>query len=443
MTSKRRLGFLTLALTIILAGQRTLAQSVDSVLAVATLDSCVQYALKHQPLANQSLLDEQIAEREIKTKLADWLPQLNLNANYQNNFLLSKTNFGGNVINIGNFNNSSVQFSLTQTIFDRDVLLARTSAKDVRLQFKQLTTNYKIAIAANVSKAYYDVLLSFRQITLIKEDILLLERSLKDAYNQYKGGLVDKTDYKRATISLNNARAQLRTSEEQMLSKFSVLKQLMSFPQQSDLQLRYDSVALANEVLALDTNQQVNYANRIEYQLLETQKRLLQDNLKYYKWGFLPSLSAFGQYNFNYFDNEFAKLYNNNFPNAYAGLSLSFPIFQGTKRFHQVRMAQLQLQRAELDFRAIKDSIGSQYAQALALYKSNLTNYFIQKENLTLATDVYDVIQLQYRQGVKTYLDVITANNDLFQAQINQINAAFQVLINKIDVERSLGILRY
>jgi outer membrane protein TolC len=217
----------------------------------------------------------------------------------------------------------------------------------------------------------------------------------------------------------------------------------MSFPQQSDLQLRYDSVALANEVLALDTNQQVNYANRIEYQLLETQKRLLQDNLKYYKWGFLPSLSAFGQYNFNYFDNEFAKLYNNNFPNAYAGLSLSFPIFQGTKRFHQVRMAQLQLQRAELDFRAIKDSIGSQYAQALALYKSNLTNYFIQKENLTLATDVYDVIQLQYRQGVKTYLDVITANNDLFQAQINQINAAFQVLINKIDVERSLGILRY
>jgi outer membrane protein len=157
----------------------------------------------------------------------------------------------------------------------------------------------------------------------------------------------------------------------------------------------------------------------------------------------LPSLSAFGQYNFNYFNNQFVKLYNQNFPNAYAGLSLSFPIFQGTKRSQQIKVAQLQLDRADYDFRAMRDSIGSQYTQSMAAYKSNLANYFTQKENLGLAKDVYNVIQLQYRSGIKTYLDVITANNDLFLAQINFINAAYQVLINKIDVQRSLGTLKY
>jgi len=409
----------------------------------ASLDTCVQYALRHQPLANQALLDEQIAEHEIKTKLADWLPQLNLNANYQNNFILQKTSFGGNLINIGNYNSSAAQFSLTQTIFDRDVLLAKTSARDVRTQFKQLTTNYKIAIAAGVSKSYYDVLLSLRQLELIDEDILLLERSLRDASNLYKGGVVDKTDFQRATISLNNARAQRKNAEEQIKAKYATLKQIMSYPQNGPLTLAFDSLQLANEVNSIDTLQEVNYNNRIEYQLLQTQRRLLQDNLQYYKWGYLPSLSAFGQYNFNYFNNQFVKLYNQNFPNAYAGLSLSFPIFQGTKRSQQIKVAQLQLDRADYDFRAMRDSIGSQYTQSMAAYKSNLANYFTQKENLGLAKDVYNVIQLQYRSGIKTYLDVITANNDLFLAQINFINAAYQVLINKIDVQRSLGTLKY
>jgi len=332
---------------------------------------------------------------------------------------------------------------LTQTIFNRDVLLAQTSAKDVRTQFKQLTTNYKIAIAAGVSKAFYDVLLSFRQIELIDEDIVLLERNLRDATNLYKGGIVDKTDFQRATIALNNARAQRKNAEEHMKAKYATLKQFMSYPQNGQLSLAFDSAQLIHEVLNVDTLQEVNYNNRIEYQMLGTQKRLLQDNLHYYKWGFLPSLSAFGQYNFNYLNNQFAKLYNENFPNAYAGLSLSFPIFQGTKRSQQIKVAQLQLDRAEYDFRAMRDSIGSQYTQAMAAYKSNLANYFTQKENLGLAKDVYNVIQLQYRSGIKTYLDVITANNDLFLAQINYINAAFQVLIDKIDVQRSMGTLKY
>ena len=431
------LVFLLLALNI------AIAQTGDSLLGEATLQNCIQYALKKQPAINQSQIDELVADREIKSKLADWLPQLNLYANYQNSFILQEIPFGSQIIKTGTYNSSTAQFSLTQTIFDRDVLLARTSAKDVRTQFKQFTISNKIDLVANVSKAFYDVLLSKKQIELIDQDILLLERSAKDAYNQYKGGVVDKTDYQRATITLNNAKAQRKNSEEQLKSKYASLKLLMSYPANEELDLYYDSAKLVQEVLAIDTTSQVNFDNRIEYQLLKTQRKLLEANLRYYKWGFLPSLSAFGQYNLNYFSNDFVKMYNDNFPNAYAGVSLSFPIFQGTKRSQQIRIAQLELRRLDYDFIAVKDSIVAQHIQVLANYKSNLANYFVQKENLELAKEVYNIIQLQYRSGVKTYLDVITANNDLFSAQINYLDAAFQVLTNKIDVERSLGILQY
>ena len=48
----------------------------DSLLQQATLAGCVQYALKHQPVIQQSLIDEKITEETIKTKLADWYPQI-------------------------------------------------------------------------------------------------------------------------------------------------------------------------------------------------------------------------------------------------------------------------------------------------------------------------------------------------------------------------------
>jgi outer membrane protein TolC len=65
------------------------------------------------------------------------------------------------------------------------------------------------------------------------------------------------------------------------------------------------------------------------------------------------------------------------------------------------------------------------------------------KENLSLASEVYDVIQMQYRSGVKAYLDVITAESDLRTAQINYYNALYQVLASKIDVMQSLGNIKY
>ena len=45
----------------------------------------------------------------------------------------------------------------------------------------------------------------------------------------------------------------------------------------------------------------------------------------------------------------------------------------------------------------------------MADYKSSLSNYQAVKENVLLAQEVYDVINLQYRSGIKTYLEVVNA----------------------------------
>ncbi|HKH62387.1 MAG TPA: TolC family protein [Flavitalea sp.] len=420
------------------------AQSVknDSILQSATLENVIRYAIQKNPDLSNALLDERIAETMIKGRLAEWYPQINFNYSFQHNFQLPTANFNNQFIRTGVDNTSGVQFGLMQNIFNRDVLLASRTVQDVRLQAKQNTTNQRINIAVLVSKAFYDVIFTIQQLHVIEEDINRINVSLKDAYYQYQGGVTDKTDYKRATIALNNAKAQKRSGEESLKAKYAYLKELMGYPLGKDFELQYDTTQLKTEIY-IDTLQLVNYSNRIEFQLLETQKKLLQYNLAYARWSFLPDLSLFANYNLQYQNNSFSKLYGESFPNSYTGILLSIPIFQGGRRIQQVRQARLQLLQVDNQMTDITNTMNRQYVQALATYKSNLFNYLSQQENVALAREVYDVIQLQYRAGIKTYLEVINSETDLRTAQINLYNALYQVLSSKVEVQQSLGNITY
>jgi outer membrane protein TolC len=216
----------------------------------------------------------------------------------------------------------------------------------------------------------------------------------------------------------------------------------MGYQGKDSIHLEYDSAQMAGDVI-VDTTATLDYTKRIEYQSLLTRKKLQQANLKYEKWSYLPTLSADAAYNLNYLNNTFSKLYTNNLPNSYAGLSLSFPIFQGTKRTQNIRIAELQITRLDWDIVDLQNTINSQYAQALAAYKGYLNDYYVLKDNLELARDVFNTIELQYRSGIKTYLELITAETDLRNAQTNYSDALYQVLSSKLDVQKALGTLQY
>ncbi len=407
-----------------------------------TIEDCIQFALKNSPEIQNASLNEAFVETTIKSKLSDWYPQIGLTYNLQHNFQLPTSNFNGNISHIGSKNTSGVLLGVTQTIFNQDVLLASQSAKDVRLAAEQKTTNQKINLVVAVSKAFYNIILMEQQNSVVDEDIIRNSQSVNDAYYQYQSGIVDKTDYKRATIALNNSKAQKVFTEESIKEKKAYLKELMGFPYSKSITLSYDTAAMVNHIL-MDTIHSIDYKNRIEIQQLETQKRLQQDNLKYYKWSFLPDLYAAGNYNLNYLNNDFPDLYKTAYPNSFASLGLSFPIFQGGRRMHKIKGARLLIRQADNDILSYQYAINTQYQSALSTYKESLSTFLSLKENLALAKEVYEIIRLQYRSGVKTFLDVITAESDLKTAQINYHNAIYQTLSSKLDVEQALGNINY
>lgn len=420
----------------------TFAQQTDSLLQQATLDKVVGYALIHQPAVQQAQLDQEITDRTIKGKLADWYPQINFVYNYQRNIDLQSSVIGGNVVRFGVNNLSATQFNATQSIFNRDVLLASNTASQVRLQAGQLTSRTKIDVVVDVTKAFYDVLATLQQISIGEEDLIRLQRSLKDARSQYNAGIADKTDFKRATILLRNSEASLKSNKEILKYKQEYLKALIGYPVESSLNIQYDTLQMENEV-GLDTTQAITYAEHIDYKILYTQKELQRANVKYSYWAFIPSLNAFGSYILNFQNNNFGELYNTKYPYSYVGASLSFPIFQGGKRTNKIQEQKLSLHRLDLDMVNLQNSLNTEYTRALASYKSSMANYVALKENVELAREVYDVIQLQYKNGVRAYLDVTIAETDLRSARISYFNALYQVLASKLDVQKALGQIKF
>jgi outer membrane protein TolC len=445
--SESKHGVLIIWITFLCFSSGLRAQNQQNIISdSATINDCIKYAMHNQPLVKQLNLDEGIARQNIRIALADWLPQVNASAGLQHYlkqpvFLFPDiSNPTGPKILIPNgvLYNSNIQFSATQNIFNNDVYIAGRTAGNYRLQASQTSRSALIEIVVEINKAFYDVLLSREQLNIIKEEIDRLSKSLKDAYALYQSGTSDVIDYKRATISLNNALSQKKNAEESIKAKISYLKQVMGYPNEKPLNLSSNILSMEKDAI-IDTLQNINVYNRIEYQLLQTNLKLQKSKTDYYRMSFLPSLSAFANYNIIYQNDVYNQLFKSSYPNSTIGLSLSFPIFEGTKRIQNIKKSKMQYERLTLDTLNTRNEMNTQFVSAMASYKSDLAAYRMTQQNIEIAQDVYNTVKLQYNQGIKTYLEVIVSETDLMSARINNLNALFMLMFSNIDVKRALG----
>ena len=412
-----------------------------------TLDQCIDYAFKHQPGLNMAIINQSITKTTNAINLSGWYPQVNLGGNLTHYFELptslagdSQNNGAPVKVHTGIVNTFIPALTVTQAIFSPDLVYASKSAKFFIKQSEQITDSAKINMVSIVSKSFYNLLLTIAQIEVLKEDTALLAKTYNDAYNQYIAGLVDMTDYQEAAITLNNAKAQLKQAVENVVPQYATLKQYMGHPPRSRFNVIFDTLQMKNDI-SFDTTQELVFERRIEYQILQTSKILQHQVTDYYKSTFLPTVSAFFNYNFEFESNSVAALYSNLYPYSFGGISLSVPIFTGFYRTNNIKRARLQEQLLDWNQVALRSEIYTEYTTALASYKGNLYNLYVMQDNTALAKNVYGIVTLQYEQGVVPYLNVITAESNLINSQIGYLNALYSVLSSKIDLQKSMGFI--
>jgi multidrug efflux system outer membrane protein len=427
------------------------AQNANNSGQYLTLRQCIDYALLHQPALNKSSINIDIAKTTNAINLSGWLPQANVNGDLVHYLQQSNVTAPNTGTTTGSasttkgttaINSFIPELEVSQAIFSPSLLYASKSAPLYVKQAEQVRDSTHINLVTTVTKAFYNVLLTLEQINVLKEDTARLGKNLRDSYHQYKGGIVDETDYEEATITLNNSKAQLKQANENVIPQYVALKQLMGYEPEKEFNVSFDTLQMV-QAINIDTTQQMQYEKRIEYQQIKTEKDLQGQLIHYYKYAFLPTVSAFFDYNLAYENNRFSDLFSNTYPSSLVGLSLNIPIFTGFARLHNLHKAQLQEQLIGWDEIDLKSQLYKEYTTTLAAYKSNLYNFNILQKNVAMAKRVYFVVNLQYKQGIVAYLNVITAESNLITAEINYTNALFQLMSSKIDLEKAMGNITY
>ncbi|MBV8254292.1 MAG: TolC family protein [Chitinophaga sp.] len=411
----------------------------------------VDYALANQAEVKTAKLDQLIQLAKNKEISGMALPSVNGTGQYQYNPILQKQQF--NLKNFGlpkdSFTVASFQLPhnlmgevrLTQTLFDPSVLVALQARKTLEELVNKNITKSEIDVKTSVYKAYYNVLSAQKALGILSGTLTTMDNLLKETKEIYKNGLVEKLDVDRLTVQYTNLQTEQTKLNNLIELGTAALKYQMGMPLQQQVILT-DSLTTSQVVAEVLDMDKFDYGQRIEYQLLETQKKANEYDLKRYKLKGLPSLQLFaatgalrGSNKFDYFQDHVWYGYLN------TGLNLSVPIFTGFQRRHQVEQAQLAVKKSDVQIENVKLAIDLEREQSSSTFRNNVLTLQAQEKNMALAEDVYRTTRIKYREGVGSSLEMSTAESDLLTAQNNYFTALYNAVVAKIDLLKAYGKL--
>lgn len=416
-----------------------------------TLQEAINYAQQHQVNVLNAKIDEEVAKNTVKKTIGIGLPQVSANASFQDFLKVATSLLPGEFFNqpgtfipvkFGVKYNSSVGLDVNQLLFDGSYLVGLKASRTYKELSVKNTSRTRIETAVAVTKAYYSVLVNAEQLSLIDANLQSLTKSLSDAEALLKNGFAEKIDVDRLSVLKNNLLTEKENVIKLLALNLNLLKFQMGMTVNSNLILtdKIKDIGLDNVAIMSDST---TYTRRIEYSLMQTQKKLNDLDVKRYKSLFLPSLSAFGSTSAQYQNDKFSNLYDTRFPTTVVGLRLSIPIYSGGQKLYDLRNAKLASLKTQNQMNDLQNAINLEVSQAQTLYLNGQRSLENQKRNMELAKEVLRVTKIKYEQGVGSNLEVTTAETSLKEAQNNYINALYDMLINKVNLDKALGNIKY
>ena len=164
------------------------------------LEDCINYALKNQTDVLNQRFSQAITGKQKKQAYGQYLPQVSAGATYQNNIKRQIAVFGGNTIQIGTKEQFQAHVDIDQQIFNPTFISAIEGSRLEDNLASENTRLSEIDLVVGVMKAFYGVLVSREQMTLLTANITRSQKELTDTQYQYQNGLAQKVDVDRIQV---------------------------------------------------------------------------------------------------------------------------------------------------------------------------------------------------------------------------------------------------
>lgn len=410
-----------------------------------TLNDSVRLALEKNPniLAMKKRIES--AKSQEQGALSNFLPKLDLSAMRtveEKLFTIEIPSFiPGQPPTVAKFDfTKDYQYSLrmTQPIFTGGKLISAYNQARLNLDLtEEMDSQIRQDLIFEVKKAYYGVLLS-KEILKVSQDALsLAEKHLERTRKLLEAGVASKLDLLRAEVQVANLKPQVIRAKNACDLAEEGLKTLLGLSSEDEIILREN---LSYKPAEIDQNKLLSFAleRRPEINQLKIQRKMTLEMLKLAWATYIPNVAIAGEFNWRADKFSFSKGALENYYTV--NLIVTLPIFDGFSRESKISQSKAELERIDYILKGVEQSISLDVKNAFLSFKEAKESYESQKTNVAQAEEAVRVAELNYEEGLATYLDVLSAHMALTEARTNLAQALFNYNVALAKIERAVSI---
>lgn len=423
-----------------------------------SLQQSIEYAIKNSPSYLNAELDQKNAEFKKRETAGLGLPQITGSVDFKDYIEIPTQLFPLGALNpalpsdayaavkFGLKYNATAGLSASQLLFNSDYIFGLKAAKEFINLSRISVTRSKAELVAQVSKAYYGVIINRDRIKLLEANVVKLKKIYDETKAFNAQGFAELIDVERLEVQYNN----LITEKDKTVRLIGLAETTLKFQmgyKLGDPIVLTDSLNVPTNFEELSTSK-IDVSQRPEFILANAQQKLLDLDVKRLKWGYLPTLAAYGSYQYNtmrastnIFESDKTNAMKQWYPVALVGITLNLNVFDGLQRHNKIQQAKISSRKNQNTLKTIQQSGELEATVAAISYNNAYSTLLIQKRNLETANHVYDVVQQKYKQGVGSNMEIINAETALKEAQTNYYNAVYDMLVYKIDYQKATGTL--
>ena len=420
---------------------------------VLTLDQAVSLALENNSSVIQAHNNVKAANSSVLAAYGSYLPSVSASGGWnrtQTDREAGEEFIAGQVIPVPAStavrNNFSAGISAGYTLFDgfrRESAFIRSNAGANATEHTAIRTQQSIEF--QVESAYLNILRLEKLVTVseenLKRDRRQLERitesnrvgalSLADVYRQQSQVAVDELNLINAQNAYDKAVADLVA-----LIGLDVGKEYRFAD--AGISTSIDAAELASsEDMIRNLNELTQNAmeSRPDYIAAKEGYRSADWSVVSARSGYFPSISASATYNMS--NDKFQDLNDNK---TYSwGINLRWSIFDAFQTNQAIQSAIAQRRNSETNLVQLERNISVEVRKALLDMEAARKQVDVSIKGLKSATEDRKIAEERYNLGAGTLLDLLIANAGYINAEANNINASYNYIIAKRNLEFVVG----
>jgi len=420
-----------------------------------SLQEAISYALANNEEIKNAKVATRDADAQVFETRADGLPQIDANFGYANNTSIPVNLVPANVfdptapadqiaaVRFGVQHQSNFNVTASQILWDGSFFIGLQAAKMLREKVLVDERKTELDVIEQVTKAYYLVLVNQVRTGLIDANISTIESTLRDTRALYENGFAEKIDVARLQVQLNNLNTERQGVDQVIEASKNLLKFTMGMAVTNLIDLSDDLSTFDFDYSMADV-EAFNVQERIEARQLDFLKGLAELDIKNVYSQYVPKVTFNAGWGRNTGNDSFGNLWNGNrqwFTNSSVGINVSIPVFDGLRKKYTVARKKYQLETLDNQYSLLTNNLKQQLLNAQEALDVNLQRLEVQKENMALAKEVSDITREKYTEGVGSNLELINSEKDYKEAEINYLNALYEAINAKVDLDRALGQL--